>query len=100
MRSILILVLVLFTAFSVYVTKETNYWGAFPPFDNLNTTQIFIDLLISASLVIYLLYKNRVKTKQSILPITLCGIGTIFLGSIAILVYFIWDKSLYQDSRE
>jgi cytochrome bd-type quinol oxidase subunit 2 len=91
MRYVMLVVLVVFFAFSSWVTLETSYLGAFPPFDDLNTLQIFCDLVISASLVILLLFRHRQKNDQAMWPIAVLFGGVALLGSIAILAYLVID---------
>ena len=89
MRYIMLVVFVLFTAFSTWVTVETSYLGAFPPFDDLNTLQIFCDLVISASLVILIVFRHRQRNDQPLWPVALLLVGAALLGSIAILAYLV-----------
>ena len=60
--------------------------------NDLNTYQIFTDLVISVSLVLLLIYKQRVRKKQGLMPFLICYIGTFFLGSSALFFHLVWDK--------
>ena len=95
MRYIFLVVLVIFVVFSAWVTLETSYLGAFPPFEDLNTLQIFCDLLISASLVIYLIYRQRQAMHKPLWPIGLLMVGTALLGSIALLAYLVVEPHVF-----
>jgi peptidoglycan/LPS O-acetylase OafA/YrhL len=89
MRIIFAVVFLGFLAFSSWVTLETSYLGAFPPFDDLNTLQIFCDLAISATLVIFLVFRERRAGGRPLWPVGVLAIGVALLGSIALLAYFV-----------
>ncbi|MBT6325218.1 MAG: hypothetical protein HOJ35_04560 [Bdellovibrionales bacterium] len=87
----LITLLIVFSSFTAYVFHQTNLLFAFPPFDNLETTQIFCDLVISSGVCLLFIYKQRKKYKLSIKPFYVTAIGVIVMGSHAIILYLIWD---------
>lgn len=89
MRIVFAVVFVGFLGFSMWVTLETSYLGAFPPFDDLNTLQIFCDLAIAATLVIVLVFRKRRADGRPLWPVGVLLIGVALLGSIALLAYFV-----------
>lgn len=86
---------VAFTAFSLYVTAKAGYWTAFPPFADLNTTQIFWDLVIALNLVMFLLVRRAKERGQPLWPLALCAAATVFVGSIAPLLFVILCAEAY-----
>ena len=98
MRYFFIAILILFSGFSTWVTLETSYIQAFPPFDDWNTLQIFCDLVISASLVIWMVFRRRLDEDRPLWPVALLALGAALAGSIALLVYFVIDP--YATNRE
>lgn len=89
-RMTVFVVLLCHTAFSLFILQKSGYWSVFPPFNELHTMQIFLDLAISLSLVTYLIYTERKHSRESLWPVFFVAIGAIFLGSIAPLVYFLF----------
>ena len=95
-RPLLLIVLVAFTAFSAYVTYEAGYWSAFPPFTDLNTTQIFCDLTVALNLVFFLLYLRVRQLGLPLWPLVVAGVATVFVGSISPLVYLVLNPRVYR----
>ena len=92
-RPLLVIALVLHSALSAYATFKKGYLGAFPPFQDLYTYQIFSDLVVS-SLIVWLFLFQEAKAKgRPIIRVWLCGLGIVLLGSIAPLVYLL----IYRD---
>lgn len=89
MRIVFAVLFLGFLGFSSWVTFETSYLGAFPPFDDLNTLQIFCDLAISVNLVLFLVYRARRAAGRPLWPVGLLAVGVALMGSIALLAYFV-----------
>ena len=87
----LIPLLLIFSTFSGYVMVKEGLLFAFPPFDNLTTTQIFWDLVISCGVCLFFIFKQRKSHKLSMRPFIITAIAVTFLGSQALLGYLIWD---------
>ena len=94
-RILVSIVLALFTAFSGYVTWQAGYFSVFPPFKDLATTQIFLDLTIALNLVLFLLYRDFKKRKQPTWPVFICGLGVVLFGSLAPLLFL----AVYKEVR-
>ncbi len=98
LRVVLLLVLIAHTAFTVYVCRESGYLSLFPPFNELATYQIFVDLCIASSLVLLFLYLDAKRTGQPLWPVLWCAIGVALSGSIAPLTYLLMYRAVYEDS--
>lgn len=94
LRFLFLTILLVFGAFSTWVTLETSYAGAFPPFDDLNTLQIFLDLVISASLVVFFMFRERRASGRSLWPLAVVAMGVALFGSIALLAYLVVDAEV------
>jgi hypothetical protein len=97
-RFFLLFALILHTLFTIYVCLESGYLSLFPPFHELATYQIFIDLCLASSLVLLLLYLDARRTQRPLGPLLLCGIGVALSGSIAPLLYLLIYRQVYDDS--
>ncbi len=100
LRAVLLLTLLVHTTFTLYVCRESGYLSLFPPFNELATYQIFVDLCIASSLVLLLLYLNAKRTGQPLWPLLLCAIGVALSGSIAPLTYLLIYRAVYEDSTK
>ena len=74
----------------------TNIFGAFPPFESIWTYQIFSDLLIAAILCWVFLYREALQNERPLWKVYYCGLGTVCLGSIAILLYLLFEKGVFD----
>jgi len=93
-RPLLVIALVLHSALSTYATLKKGYLGAFPPFQDLYTYQIFSDLVVS-SLIVWLFLFQEAKAKgRPIIRVWLCGLGIVLLGSIAPLIYLLIHRDV------
>ena len=95
-RILILCILVIHTVFSLYVSFTHGYWSAFPPFESLPTTQIFFDLVISLGIVFLLLFVEAKRRNRPLTRLIVCGVGAIFLGSIAPLIYLLIEKDIYS----
>lgn len=93
-RAVIFVICVVFTTFSAYVAGRFGYLGAFPPFRDLSTTQIFWDLAIALSIVLFLFHRDLKRRKQPMWPLLLCAVGVVFLGSISPLLFLFLRKDL------
>lgn len=91
-RVAFLIVFIAFTTFSAWVTLETSYLGAFPPWaTELNTWQIFTDLVVACTIVLFFLARDRRGSGRPLWPVVVVAIGVALLGSIALLLYLILD---------
>lgn len=95
-RGFLIFLLLIHTLISFFVFKQVGVLSVFPPFDELHTTQIFSDLVVSASLVLTLIYVQLKKKNKSLKPFYACAGGVILTGSFALLIYLLIEKELFD----
>jgi hypothetical protein len=93
MRLFFAVTLLVFSAFSLWMTWDAGFWSVFPPFDSLPTTQIFGDLVVSANLVLFLLARDAREQGRSLWPIAVTAVGVALLGSIALLLYMALDAT-------
>ena len=96
MRIVFAVVLLGFGGFSVWVTQETSYLGAFPPFSDWNTTQIFWDLGVASTIALYLLFRQRKARGRAVWPVLVCWVGVLLLGSISLLVLLVLDADVHR----
>lgn len=92
MKLIIASVLLAHTAFTAVVVVQYGGLCVFPPFRDLPTYQIFFDLAIVAGIALFLLHRDRMQKKLSAWPIVICLIGTALFGSIALLVYLLFER--------
>lgn len=90
------IVFTVFTAFSAYVTWKEGYLGAFPPFADLWTTQIFYDLAISLNIVLFLIYRDLKRRRQALWPVLACAVGVVLAGSIAPMLFLLLRKDFHE----
>ena len=83
--------LVSFGLYSFGILVEHGYFAFFPPIPQPATLQVFLDLCITGTIAIFLMYDRRKKHKKSIIPVLIVGIAFPFLGSQALLIYMIYD---------
>lgn len=92
MKLIITVVLVVFASFSAYVTRRHGYMSAFPPFGDLTTLQIFCDLTIALTLILWAMFvdwRRRGSPRFGFGPFMF---ATILLGSMGPLLYLLWRK--------
>lgn len=83
-------VLVAFVAFTAWVLYNHGYIGLFElALANSATTQVLIDLVIAASLVLIWMIKDAKERQINVLPFVLM---TFTLGSIGLLSYVFWRE--------
>ena len=100
MKIALSLVLAFHSLLSGYAIYQKGYFGAFPPFEDLWTYQIFSDLVISVGLLWYFLYRDAKRRSRPSWKIWLCAVGIILAGSIAPLIYLLLEGPLRENSNE
>jgi hypothetical protein len=96
MRVFLIIILAFHSCLSLYATYTKGFMGAFPPFEDIWTYQIFSDLLVSIVLLWLFLYYEAKKNNRPLWKVYLCAIGIFFSGSIAPLIYLITEKDVFR----
>jgi hypothetical protein len=94
MRLILILVCAAHIALGITNTIIEGYDSVFPPFAQLWAWQMFFDLLFALALVHLLFWNHNRSNGRSLTPVWISAVATIFLGTIAPLIYLIWDKEM------
>jgi hypothetical protein len=99
MRYFTLILLLSHTAVSWISLKKEKLLDVFPPFKELFVYQIFSDLVIALILVLTFIYFEVKKKNKPLFPFILCCLGVGFIGSFSVLLYLIFDKSLFnQDS--
>lgn len=95
-RGILIGLLLIHTAISIFVFQRVGIMSVVPPFQELYTTQIFSDLVMSASVALLFIFVQLRKKGKSLIPFYVCAVGTLLSGSFALLTYLIYEKELFD----
>ncbi len=95
-RAVLIVALAIHSALSAYAIANHGYLGAFPPFADVWIYQIFSDLSVSIGLLWLLLFQESRRKGRPLWRIVLCGVGIIFSGSIAPLIYLLVHKDVLE----
>lgn len=95
-RALLIVLLLIHSAVSFFVFKQVGIMSAFPPFNELHTTQIFSDLCMSASVALIFIFVQLRKKKKSLVPFYACSVGVVLTGSFALLTYLLIEKDLFE----
>lgn len=96
-RKYLILLLLAHTAMTFYFLRDHGFWSVFPPFQEGYTWQIFSDLVVSISLVLFFIYRQLKIQKQNLNSFYILIFGTAMLGSFAPLIYLLLNKNLFND---
>ncbi len=93
-RPLLVTALVVHSALSAYATAKKGYLGAFPPFQDLYTYQIFSDLVVSSLIVWLFLFREAKAKGRPIVRVWICGLGILLLGSISPLIYLLTHREV------
>ncbi len=89
-KSVLVVVLVLFGAFSAVALREHGFVGIFlSPLGSLASTQIFVDLVIALSLVMVWMWQDAKATGRNVWPWIA---ATLAFGSFGPLLYLLTRK--------
>jgi len=88
--------LAIHSSLSFYAFYTTGYNGAFPPFEDIWTCQIFSDLVVSIILLWFFLYYEARKNNRPMWRVYLCAIGIVFSGAISPLIYLLVVKEAYR----
>lgn len=83
---------VLMLAFNAFVAYKLGISSFFPPFSELISTQLFTDLVVSASVAVWLIARDRKASGRSLLPVALLIAGVAAFGSPALLFYLVLDE--------
>lgn len=97
MKLVLLVTLMLHILLSGYAISVGGFWGAFPPFEDAWTYQIFSDLTVSIGLLWFFLYRTARRKGLPLWKVRLCGFGIILSGSIAVLIYLLVEKTVIED---
>jgi len=90
LKTILIAVLLLFGAQSIYVMSQVGYWGIWVNnWTHPAGQQVFTDLIISLSLVMLWLWRDAQRNQRSVWPWLLV---TLAAGSFGPLLYLLTAK--------
>ena len=79
--------------FTVQMFWSHGYWGAFPPFDASNTTQIFSDLFVAVALINLWVYFDVRRRGLPLFVFFVHVAGTVATGSFAPLLYLLFRPS-------
>ena len=86
MRTLSIAILIPFLALTLYALLDVGYIGIFDYHRHSSAGwQVFTDLVIALVLLLLMIAKNAKAKARNIWP---WFVGTLFLGSIAPLIYF------------
>jgi len=91
---LLAICLVVHSLLSVIAIADKGCFGAFPPFQDIWTYQIFSDLVVSSLIVWLFLFREARATKRPLWRVWLCGLGILFLGSISPLLYLLAHRDI------
>ena len=90
-KPLLVIVLVLFGAFSAIALREHGFVGIFlSPLGSLASTQIFFDLIIALSLVMVWMWQDAKAKGRNVWPWIA---ATLAFGSFGPLLYLLTRKS-------
>lgn len=93
----LILLLVAHTVLTFYFLRNDGFFSVFPPFKQDYAWQIFSDLAVSISLVLFFIFRELRIKKQSLNMFYILVVATILVGSFAPLIYLLINKNLFKD---
>jgi hypothetical protein len=93
----LIILLIFHSAMTFYFLRYDGFWSVFPPFKEGYTWQIFSDLVVSISIVLFFIYRQLKIQKQNLTWFYILIVATAFLGSFAPLIYLLLNKKLFKD---
>jgi hypothetical protein len=96
-RPVLVAALLAHGALSAWAIGTGGYFGAFPPFKEVWTWQIFSDLVVSISLLWVMLYREARRAGRPLWKLWACGLGIVVAGSISPLVYLLSEPTLFRD---
>lgn len=86
-----LLLLITFGFYTSGIFLDVGYLGFFPPIHEKATLQVFLDLCISGTIALFLMYDRRKKHNKSLGPVIFTAIGFCLIGSPALLIYMIYD---------
>ena len=95
-RIMLILLLVIHTAMTFYFLRNDGYFSVLPPFKEGYTWQIFSDLAVAMSLILFFIYRELKLRKESLISVYVLGLATLLLGSFAPLAFLLCRKDLFK----
>lgn len=96
-RKILVLLLIFHTILTFYFLRNEGFFSVFPPFKEDYAWQIFSDLGVSISLVLFFIFRELRIKKQSLNLFYILVVATILVGSFAPLIYLLLNKNLFKD---
>ena len=96
-RKFLIALLTAHTAMTFYFLRHDGFFSVFPPFQQDHTWQIFSDLVVSISLVLFFIFRELRLQKQKLNSFYFLIVGTVLLGSFAPLIFLLLNKNLFND---
>lgn len=88
-RLVIGIALLIHGAFTVVAFLEHGYAGAFPPFSETNTTQIFSDLVVALALVNVWVYRDLKRRNLPSVWFFVHLLATALVGSFAPLTYLL-----------
>ena len=97
MRIFLILLLIFHSAMTFYFLRHDGFWSVFPPFQEGYTWQIFSDLVVSVSIILFFIYRQLKLKKEKLNSFYILIVGTAMLGSFAPMIYLLLNKNLFND---
>lgn len=97
MKALLLVTLAIHLSITAYSMRTGGIWGAFPPFNDVWTYQIFSDLLVSIGLLWLVLYRRAKRRGRPMWKVWACGLGIVLSGSIATLLYLALGDDLLDD---
>lgn len=95
-RGFLLLLLVIHSVVSFFVFKQVGIMSVVPPFQEPYTTQIFSDLVMSASIALLFIFIQLKKKNKSLKPFFACAAGVVVSGSFALIIYLLIEKDLFD----
>jgi len=94
-RTLLILVLIAFSALTAQALWTHGYWGIFEPhFQSSAGAQVLADLVIALSLVLVWLWRDARRTGRNPWPWIALTLAT---GSFGPLIYLVTRRSVAED---
>lgn len=97
LRKLLILLLVVHTILTFYFLRNDGFFSVFPPFKEDYAWQIFSDLGVSISLVLFFIFRELRIQKKSLNLFYVLVVATVLLGSFAPVIYLLLNKNLFND---
>ena len=93
-RTVLILILILFSILSAIALWQVGYWGLLEPhFQTFGAGQVLADLVIALTLVMVWMWRDAKATGRNVWPWI---VATLILGSFGPLVYLLTGKRTQQ----